>query len=567
MIRSRSVAAAITLMLMLISGPALAEKEFNVQMFRPSPHSYDLWNTYTTTITPDMTFGGGLLLHYGRNPLVYSVKGPGVDDVQGVIRDQLGFDAFGSIALFDHLSIGLAVPVLLLNSGDSDDGGFIDVPDVDGAISGAAIGDIRLDIKGAFLRNDGNGFGVGLDLNVSFPTNAGTPYAGDDAFTIAPQLILDFHQKEFFVAFNGGARIRTDEGELSILTVGNELLLGLGGCVTVVDGLLIGGEVQSVANLTKPFDDENQTQVAARGGIRYRFESGVAIEVGGGGGFLDGYGNTSVSAFLGVRYLPPMGPKDSDLDGIIDDLDACPFDPEDYDGFQDQDGCPDPDNDQDGILDIRDQCPNDPEDFDNFEDVDGCPDPDNDKDGIPDIKDQCPNSPEDFDGFEDEDGCPDPDNDKDGIPDVRDQCPNDPETMNNFQDEDGCPDKEARAQIIGSKIAILDNVYFATNKDIILEKSFPILMEVSQVLKDNPDITKVMVEGHTDSRASDAFNLKLSDRRAKSVRKFLIEQGIDEKRLISKGFGEQNPVQTNDTEEGRAANRRVEFTILERATK
>jgi hypothetical protein len=98
---------------------------------------------------------------------------------------------------------------------------------------------------------------------------------------------------------------------------------------------------------------------------------------------------------------------DSDGDGIPDDVDQCPDMPEDKDGFQDEDGCPDFDNDNDGIYDSQDQCPNEPEDFDGFEDSDGCPDFDNDKDGIPDKLDKCPNTPEDIDGYQDEDGCPD----------------------------------------------------------------------------------------------------------------------------------------------------------------
>jgi OOP family OmpA-OmpF porin len=98
---------------------------------------------------------------------------------------------------------------------------------------------------------------------------------------------------------------------------------------------------------------------------------------------------------------------DSDNDGVPDDVDQCPDMPEDKDGFQDEDGCPDFDNDNDGIYDSQDKCPNDPEDFDGFEDSDGCPDIDNDKDGIPDKLDKCPNMAEDIDGYQDEDGCPD----------------------------------------------------------------------------------------------------------------------------------------------------------------
>ncbi len=98
---------------------------------------------------------------------------------------------------------------------------------------------------------------------------------------------------------------------------------------------------------------------------------------------------------------------DSDGDGIPDDVDQCPDVPEDKDGYQDEDGCPDFDNDNDGIFDAQDQCPNEPEDFDGFQDEDGCPDLDNDGDGIPDKLDKCPNTPEDIDGYQDDDGCPD----------------------------------------------------------------------------------------------------------------------------------------------------------------
>ena len=139
------------------------------------------------------------------------------------------------------------------------------------------------------------------------------------------------------------------------------------------------------------------------------------------------------------------GRNDRDGDGVPDSLDACPDEPEDKDGFQDEDGCPDLDNDGDGIPDHEDQCPNDPEDKDGFQDTDGCPEHDNDSDGIPDSLDRCPNEAEDKDGFEDDDGCPDPDNDGDGIPDKDDKCPNDPETVNGFEDEDGCPDVRATA--------------------------------------------------------------------------------------------------------------------------
>ena len=131
---------------------------------------------------------------------------------------------------------------------------------------------------------------------------------------------------------------------------------------------------------------------------------------------------------------------DTDKDGIPDKDDKCPTNPEDPDGFEDNDGCPDYDNDQDGILDGVDNCINIPEDKDGFEDADGCPDYDNDKDGIPDSLDKCINEPEDRDNFQDDDGCPDFDNDGDGVADSVDKCPNLPEDIDLFEDTDGCPD-------------------------------------------------------------------------------------------------------------------------------
>ncbi|MBN1760108.1 MAG: thrombospondin type 3 repeat-containing protein [Chitinispirillaceae bacterium] len=131
--------------------------------------------------------------------------------------------------------------------------------------------------------------------------------------------------------------------------------------------------------------------------------------------------------------------RDPDRDGISDRKDRCPYEPEGVDGFEDEDGCPDPDNDADGIADSIDKCINVAEDRDGFEDDDGCPDPDNDRDSVADSTDHCPTTAEDLDGFEDTDGCPDFDNDKDGIPDSTDRCPDLPEGGKGTADHDGCP--------------------------------------------------------------------------------------------------------------------------------
>ncbi len=261
------------------------------------------------------------------------------------------------------------------------------------------------------------------------------------------------------------------------------------------------------------------------------------------------------------RVAEVKKPGDIDGDGITDDIDECPRKPEDKDGFEDEDGCPDDDNDNDGLADKIDDCPNDPEDKDGFEDEDGCPDNDNDKDGLADKIDQCPDQAEDMDGFEDDDGCPDCDNDGDGVlecPDPIDKCPDKP-----AQTADGCPQKYQLVVVTESKIELKQTVYFATARAKIKSVSYPLLNEVAQALDDHPKL-RVRIEGHTDSQGSDKYNLKLSGSRANSVRDYLIRRGVDADRMVAMGYGERVPIADNRTKGGRSQNRRVEFVIIDR---
>jgi outer membrane protein OmpA-like peptidoglycan-associated protein len=260
-----------------------------------------------------------------------------------------------------------------------------------------------------------------------------------------------------------------------------------------------------------------------------------------------------------VIVQPPKGRPDRDGDGIPDDVDKCPDQPEDKDGFQDDDGCPDLDNDGDGIPDAADKCPNEPEDKDGFEDQDGCPDPDNDHDGIPDALDKCPNEPEDKDGFQDEDGCPDPDNDGDGIPDTLDKCPNQPETFNHYQDEDGCPD-EVPVEV-KKFTGVIEGINFKTGSAEILPGSWTILDRALKVLQDFPDVN-LEISGHTDNKGGSEYNRNLSQRRAESVKMYFVSRGIASNRLQSIGWGKDRPIADNSTASGRATNRRTEFRLI-----
>lgn len=272
--------------------------------------------------------------------------------------------------------------------------------------------------------------------------------------------------------------------------------------------------------------------------------------------------------------------NDADRDGVNDDDDICPKDPEDLDGFKDGDGCPDADNDSDGIPDTVDKCPDAAEDKDGFSDADGCPEADNDADGVTDAQDGCPNEP----GTAALKGCPSKDTDNDGIVEPTDQCPTLPETKNGFLDDDGCPDSApitppptstARTTVapaapastaglasLGSdQISIGKPIEFAAGKATISTASYPILDSVAAILLANPDL-KVEIGGHTDNQGDDAANQTLSKDRADAVFEYLLSKGVPAKRLRTVGYGETQPVDTNMTEVGRSHNRRIEFVLV-----
>lgn len=221
---------------------------------------------------------------------------------------------------------------------------------------------------------------------------------------------------------------------------------------------------------------------------------------------------------------------------------------------------PDPnaDRDHDGIPDRLDRCPDEPEDRDGFEDEDGCPDPDNDKDGILDRVDKCPNQPEDLDGFEDEDGCPDPDNDQDGVLDASDRCPNEAGPAANG----GCPERFEHINVTDQKIELKQSIFFETGKAVIMPRSFGLLDEVAAALASRPS-AHVRIEGHTDNRGGRPYNLRLSQTRADSVKAYLVGKGISSDRLEAKGYGPDQPIDDNKSAAGRERNRRVEFMITQ----
>ena len=263
-----------------------------------------------------------------------------------------------------------------------------------------------------------------------------------------------------------------------------------------------------------------------------------------------------------------FGGKDTDGDGIYDKDDACPevagleafngCPDSDGDGLQDsKDDCPNeaglaefngcPDSDGDGVADKNDDCPTTP----GLKSLAGCPDADSD--GVADGKDNCPNEA----GPAANSGCPWPDSDGDGVFDKDDQCPNETGTVAN----NGCPELAAPTPAIMKTLNdYARTILFDTGKSSIKKQSEAVLQNITAILKEYPK-SNFSIEGHTDSVGSKNTNQLLSERRANAVRDFLIVNGIASERLTYVGYGEEYPLDSNATREGRANNRRVEVKL------
>jgi OOP family OmpA-OmpF porin len=423
--------------------------EFSVQRFDPAPGPHNFFTTRGARTEGKMAWSVGLVANYAADPfVVVSCKTqsdcaskstvPGAYGDVHVVDKIITGDVLASLTPIERLQIGLKVPVSFVHGDGITDQGQ---PNVANPLSGAGLGDPQLEAKFRAYGGVKDPVVAGLAAFVTAPLGHATAkdkYIGDETPIIGARGIFDGKQGPFTFGLNLAGLYR-GSGRVGSTTIGSEFRYGIAGGFeaspvirVIVDAF--GGTKFSSRNGTNSLEIDG-------GGVVTPLGSPIAVMVGGGGGVIEGIGVPTFRAFLGVSYTAEA--RDRDNDGIPDNKDACPTQPEDKDGFEDSDGCPDPDNDGDTILDKDDKCPNQAEDFDGFQDKDGCPDPDNDGDGVDDAHDQCPDKKETVNGFKDDDGCPDePDRDGDGVPDAKDQCPDQPEDTDGFQDTDGCPDPD-----------------------------------------------------------------------------------------------------------------------------
>jgi large repetitive protein len=507
------------------------------------PHNYVVTNH--PAVLPHLTPSAWLIGSYAHDPLVYR-------DDQGrqlgnpIVEHQVNAELAAALGLFDRFELGVVVPAAFMQGSGFDGKG----------LTSYGLGDLRVLAKllltpwnegfVASVRLQSNIIPVAQLLNSSLE---GGKLFGEALPDVQPAVTVGYSHPYFKLGLDVGAHLRFPRTIDPKLVTGSAITYGVGAEVAFVPKVVyLTADVHGRAAPILFGSDRNRLPL--EGVVALKTYLGPALlMVGGGTGLIPDYGAPDFRVFAAIGYYPPPAPEEEPV--VVEPAAVEPVEG---------------DADGDGILDGKDECPNDPEDKDEFEDADGCPDPDNDKDGIPDVDDKCPLVAEDKDRWEDEDGCPDPDNDGDKILDPDDECPNDPEVMNGFEDEDGCPDEANKKKLVVVKrdrIEILDKVYFATDSDRILPKSYPLLDNVATVINEHKEIPAVFVEGHTDSDGKDSYNLDLSDRRAKSVMKYLIDRGgVASDRVKAQGYGETKPIDNNTTPAGKANNRRVEFRIV-----
>jgi OOP family OmpA-OmpF porin len=485
-----------------------------------------------------------------------------------VITDQLSTYMSAGVEFLKRFTFGVTFPAAWVEGGNQPSANanqFLPVGAVTTfSTTGPAIGDTRLDFRGLVWRSPDQAWALGAELGVFIPTGSSTNFGGDGSVSWLPMVDGEWTPPSFplpltFVA-NTGFDFRPDNaindpagvhGAPQGLGVGNEWRWAVGALMPIGSRFRVGATIFGQTGIQNDSTVGNTIFTSQNTPIEWNAEGRMKLP-------LPGFERLFVGASVGTRLDDGYGGPDLRIVALAGSYwtieDTSPPAPERKVRESIHDSLKD--TDHDGIPDDVDACPTVPEDHKEPDPTDGCPAPgDRDHDGVPDDIDKCPDVPQGKTGLN---GCPD--FDKDGIPDAQDACPKEPGEPDPDPKRNGCP-KHIRLE--GSNVRVLQQVHFQTASATILPDSFPMLTEMAQLLKANPDIKQMRIEGHTDNHGSADYNLDLSKRRAASVLTWLSEHGVEGSRLQSEGYGMTLPVASNETDQGRAQNRRVEFKIVD----
>jgi outer membrane protein OmpA-like peptidoglycan-associated protein len=603
----RSIAAAVTALAALATPTSAQAQEqggFALNQFQPSPAGDVFFGVPSPFASGHLKLRGYLGFDYANEPVRDSVSDTAVVKGQAFLRGN------ASLALWDRLLVSVDIPFAVAQSTDD--------PGLPGTtftqLDGGHIGDIRLGARGRLLGEERSAFQLGLGSYVFFPSGNESQYAGQGAMRGALHAVI-------------GGRIEGDEilGFAWSASAGPELrggdspsalVYGAAAGVLLGDGVVqLGPELHGSTMMGSdvilstvatpagaPLATAAGTSIELLLGGKVRLAEGFTLGAGIGPGIASGVGTPTVRALGLIGWAPlagkggdkPVGPAevgDQDKDGIKDDIDACPDVPGQPSPDPSQDGCPPQDRDGDGVSDIDDACPNTKGVRSNDVTVNGCPE-DSDGDGQHDGIDACPKEVGVAHDDPKKNGCPG-DRDGDGIIDKNDKCPKqvgpaslmgcpeDPDGDGIKHPDDACPQQRGLPdpdpkqhgcpkfiRVTRDEIILKQQVQFKTDGktlgEAVAKDSDALLTEVKDAIMGDANIELVEVQGHTDHEADESYNMELSQKRAASVRQYLIDKGVPADKMVAKGYGFNRPIADNRIRTGRQKNRRVQFVIVKR---
>ncbi len=575
---------------------------FALNQFEPAPAGDAFFGVPSAGVGGHLVPRAMVMFDYAHRPLRFTSAAGETPIVasQGFLR----IDA--SLALWDRLQISVDMPFAIVQSGEDPN-----IPGVDfHPPTSAAAGDLRFGLRGRLAGGDRDPIQIGLGSYLFVPTGSTEGYDGEGAVRGVVQALLGGRVGSnvgFVWSAAGGVALRGANRPHQLVFGGGAGLM-IGG-----DLLQIGPEVYGATDLggepltagTTNIKATSQTHLELLGGAKLRVLGGLVFGAAAGPGLSSAAGTPEFRAIGTIGWAPAAATEkqqataaivlDRDDDGIKDAIDACPDVKGELQSDPAKDGCPPADRDGDAVLDVddacptlagqpnvdptRNGCPKDSDDDSLFDPVDACPhekgvasaDPkkngcpsDRDADGVVDAVDACPDTPGPKSTDPTSSGCPE-DPDGDGIKLANDACPHEKGVADPDPKHNGCL---KLVRLVQDEIVTSTQVQFKINgrrrSETIARVSETLMHEIRDLIVQHPEITKIEVQGHTDDSGRDDYNLNLSQDRAEAVRQWLVDAGISADKLVAKGYGYLKPLADNRIRQGRQANRRVVFVILER---
>lgn len=509
-----------------VAAPALAgdPTDVTIDRMRLATDRAGVLSVESGRVLPHLEMGGAAWLGYANDPLVlHRLDG---QRVASLVGDRSSGALTAAVGILGRAQLAIEVPVVFYQSRQSG-------PTTPRSVEAFGFGSLRLVPKLQLLEAGRHGVDVAVLAGVNVPLG-GQDFVGSE-LTFQPELAVSRTFSELRLAGNVGATIR-DGARLLDADMGNELSAQLGAAYDLKAraGLpLEAGLVLATAvSASSPFGRSNETSVELRGYGAFDFTPDVRLLAGGGAGLESGWGTPDWRVFAGAQFgfarrqIPASIPTD---------VAAAPAAPERVAAVP-------------VTVEPAAAEPARPVVVVAL---------DSDGDGLDDASDRCPTVA----GAAENGGCPDEDRDGDGLVDRKDECPD----LAGPAERRGCR-PEATVKLEGDRIEFKGTIHFDVASEVIQRRSAALLDGIAAVIKAHPELPRLRVEGHTDSRGGRAYNKGLSERRARSVARALVARGVPAELLDPAGFGLERPVADNATREGRAKNRRVELHVVDART-